>query len=182
MKSQHLYIKNMVCPRCEMVVRQSLLELGVRLLRLELGHAEIERVQIAKFKQIETIFNEVGFELLYDREARLVEQIRTACREYLDNMENQLLITKLSVYIAINIGKNYSFLSKLFSKAEGMTIESYYLQLKMIRVKELLGYGELSLSEIALQLNYSSVQYLSSQFKKIEGYTVSDYIIRQKLA
>lgn len=182
MKSQHLYIKNMVCPRCEMMVRQSLLELGVRLLGLELGHAEIEQVPIAKFKEIETKFNALGFELLYDKDTRLVEQIRAACREYLDNMENQLLITKLSVYIAVNIGKNYSFLSKLFSKAEGITIESYYLQLKIIRVKQLLGYGEHSLSEIALQLNYSSVQYLSSQFKKIEGCTVSDYITKQKLA
>ena len=115
MESQHLYIKNMVCPRCEIVVRQSLQELGVKLLQLELGHAEIKQVQTTKLKQIETKFNEFGLELLYDRDRKLVEQIKLVCREYLDNMENQLLITKLSAYITVNIGKNYSYLSKLFS-------------------------------------------------------------------
>jgi YesN/AraC family two-component response regulator len=182
MESQHLYIKNMVCPRCEIVVRQLLAGLGVKLLQLELGHAEIERVSDTTFEKIEKELNGVGFELLYDRDKKTVEQIKVVCRAYLDKMESQLLITKLSDYLVVNLGKNYSFLSKLFSSHEGMTVESYFLQLKIKRVKQLLSYGEHSLSEIAIRLNYSSVHYLSSQFKKIHGCTVSSYLNKRQQA
>ena len=182
MKSQHLYIKNMVCLRCEIVVRQTLTELGVVLIELEMGHAEIVPVTSDMFNRIEDKFIDLGFELLYDKNTRLVEQIKVRCREYLKKMEDELLITKLSDYLAVNIGKNYSSLSKFFSSREGITIESYFLQLKIKRVKQLLGYGELSLSEIAVRLNYSSVHYLSSQFKKIQGCTVSNYLSKRELA
>ncbi len=182
MESQHLYIKNMVCPRCEMVVRQSLAALDVKLLHLEMGYAEIKPVDEQTFNLIEAEFNKVGFELLYDADKRLLEKIKLACREYLGIMEDQLLITKLSEYLSVNLGKNYTYLSRLFSSREGITIEAYFLQLKIERVKQLLRYGELSLSEIAVRLNYSSVHYLSSQFKKIQGCTVSSYLNKRKLA
>jgi AraC-like DNA-binding protein len=182
METQCLFIKNMVCPRCEIVVKQTLQELNVKLLHLEMGYAEIEEVEAEKFSMIEEAFNKVGFELLYDADKRLVEQIKIACREYLEKMENQLLITRLSEFLAANVGKNYTYLSKLFSSQVGITIESFFLQLKIERVKQLLRYGEHSLSEIAVQLNYSSVHYLSSQFKKIEGCTVSNYLSKRKLA
>lgn len=182
MESQILYIKNMMCPRCEIVVRQSLQELGVKILQLKIGLAEIEAIEAGKLNQIEQEFISLGFELLQNVDNRIVEQIKINCREYLENMENQLLITKLSEYLTANIGKNYTYLSKLFSSREGITIESYFLQLKIERVKQLLSYGELSLSEIAALLKYSSVHYLSAQFKKINGCTVSNYLNQRKLA
>lgn len=172
----------MVCPRCEMVVRQTLQAIGITLIQLEMGHVEIIKVSPEKFKQIEEALNKLEFELFYDRDSRLVEKVKIVCREYLGKMENQFLITRLSEYLAVNLGKNYTYLSKLFSTREGITIESYYLQIKIERVKHLLLYEEFSLSEIAAQLSYSSVHYLSSQFKKIEGCTVSNYLQKRKFA
>jgi YesN/AraC family two-component response regulator len=182
METQHLYIKNMVCPRCEIVVKQTLTQLGFKLVYLEMGHAEIGKINASKHKLIEKEFNQLGFELLYDKNQKIIEEVKILCREYLEKIESQLVITKLSDYLSVNIGKNYSFLSKLFSSVEKCTIETYFLKLKIERVKQLLGYGENSLSEIAVILNYSSVHYLSSQFKKIEGCTVSSFMDKQRFA
>ena len=182
MKTQHLYIKNMTCPSCEIVVKQALNELGIILLFLELGHAEIEKIEPEKYDQIEVKFKALGFGLLYDKNNKCIEQVKLFCREYLEKIVSQIVITKLSEYLAANIGKNYSFLSKLFSSLQGLTIETYFLNLKIERVKQLLSYKENSLSEIACMLNYSSVHYLSSQFKKIEGCTVSSFIEKKKIA
>jgi len=182
LETQHLYIKNMMCPRCEIVVRQTLTQLNIDLLFLEIGHAEIGKIDSKQHSQIEDHFNELGFELLYDKNEKIIEQIKLFCREYLEKIESQLVITKLSEYLSVNVGKNYSFISKLFSSEEGTTIETYFLRQKIERVKQLLSYGEFSLSEIAVMLNYSSVHYLSSQFKKIEGCTVSNFVQKRKLA
>lgn len=182
METQHLHIKNMVCPRCELVVEQTLTNLGISFSLVELGHAIIEKIDFKKQSLLEEKFNKLGFKLIYDKNQKVVEQVKISCRGYLDKIENQLVITKLSEYLAVNIGKNYSYLSKLFSTTEGITIEAYFLKLKIERVKQLLNYGENSLTEIAYKLNYSSVHYLSSQFKKIEGCTVSSYIQQHKWA
>ncbi|MCF6361253.1 MAG: helix-turn-helix domain-containing protein [Cyclobacteriaceae bacterium] len=182
METQHLYIKNMMCPSCEIVVRQTLNEQGINLFFFEMGHVEIEKISTGQHKRLEDRFKEVGFEMLYDKDKKIVEQVKCSCREYLDKIENQLVITKLSDYLSVNVGKNYSFLSKLFSSLEDSTIEAYFLKQKIERVKQLLSYKENSLSEIATMLKYSSVHYLSSQFKKIEGCTVSSFIDKRKLA
>ncbi len=182
METQHLFIKNMMCSRCEIVVRQTLIQLGIKLQFLEMGHAEIEKINDKQHSQIESQFKELGFELLYDKNRKIVEDVKLSCREYLEKTESQLVITRLSDYLSVNLGKNYSFLSKLFSSQEGVTIEAYFLRQKIERVKQLLSYGENSLSEIAVMLNYSSVHYLSSQFKKIEGCTVSDFVVKRKIA
>ncbi len=182
MKTQSLHIKNMCCPRCEMVVRRSLHELGIKLFDIELGKAVVERLDNKKLIQVQNKLTEMGFALLDDPDSKMVEKIKIFCREYLHKLEKEVLITRLSDYLAANIGKNYTYLSKLFSQQEGITIENYFLQLKIDRVKQLLHEGEMSLSEIAVRLHYSSVHYLSSQFKKIHGSTVSDYLKERKLA
>lgn len=181
METQHLYIKNMMCPRCEIVIRQTMMQLNVNLLFLEIGHAEIEKIDSIKYCQLEEHFNEVGFELLYDSNSKIIELIKLFCREHLKNIENRNVSIKMSDYLSVSVGKNYSFLSKLFSSQEGRTIESYFLKQKIERVKQILSYGELSLSEIAILLDYSSVHYLSSQFRKIEGCTASSFVRRKNL-
>jgi len=182
METQHLYIKNMMCPSCEIVVKQTFSQLGIKLHFLEIGHAEIEKIDEKQHREIESHFKELGFELLYDKNKKIVDQVKVSCRSYLKKIEDQLVITRLSDYLSVNVGKNYSFLSKLFSSLEGSTIETYFLKQKIERVKQLLSYKENSLSEIAVMLNYSSVHYLSSQFKKIEGCTVSSFVDKRKLA
>lgn len=177
-----IHIKNMVCPRCKMAVRQILDTLEVKHSYIELGKALIQSVDDKKMNSIEKQLNNVGFEILRDRSCRIVEQAKLYCRAYLKKLENEFIITNLSHYLAIEMGMNYSHLSKLFSKQEGQTLESYFLMIKIQRVKDLLREGELSLSEIAVKLKYSSVQYLSTQFKRIAKCSVSDYLHERKIA
>lgn len=166
----------MVCPRCLWAVEKSLSELGIKLLKLELGHAVIEPIDLGEYEQIMTSLNNLGFELLHNSDGRLIEIIKLSCRKYLEKTENNTVKILLSEYIAQIAGKNYNYLTRLFSSHEGQTIESYYMELRMDRVKQLLEFREYTLSQIAVKLNYSSVFYLSSQFKKMQGCTVTDYM------
>lgn len=171
-----LFIKNMVCDRCKMVVKAELEGLGLHPTSVDLGvvsftEDELTKAQTAAAKER---LQAVGFELLEDRKRQLVEAIKTAVIELIhrDNDETKL---KHSEYIAQRLRYDYPYLSKLFSDAEGITIEQYTIQQKIERVKELLAYGEQTLSEIAWQLGYSSVAALSAQFKKVVGVTPSDW-------
>lgn len=177
-----LHIKNMVCPRCEMAVRQILDSLNVNHHQVELGRAIIEAVDSKTLNSIHQKLKAMGFDLLKNQAGRVVEQVKIECHHYLKNLEEQILITNLSQYLAAQLGINYCHLSKVFSKYEGQTLEAYFLTIKIKRVKSLLIEGELSLSEIAVRLKYSSVQYLSTQFRKIEGYTVSEFLKTKKIA
>ncbi len=170
-----LYIKNMVCNRCIMVVNTALEELGFTPKSMALGVVDIEG-EITD--QQKAIINEqlmsYGFELIDDKKSRLIEQIKTLIIDIVHH-KNSELKENLSDLISENLHHDYSYLSNLFSEVEGTTIEKYYIAQKIEKVKELLVYGELSLSEIAFKLNYSSVAHLSSQFKKVTGLTPSHF-------
>lgn len=176
MNSRTLYIKNMVCPRCVETVREVLNGLGLAVRSVELGRAEITVPGRWPGEEVvEQALGQHGFELLRGKEEQLVERIKTTLIDYCRELEDQGPPVKSSVFLSEKLHHSYSHLSKLFSQIEGMTIEKYLILLKIERVKELLSYDELTLSEIAFRLKYSSVQHLSNQFKKVTGMTVSEY-------
>lgn len=170
-----LHIKNMVCDRCKMVVKSELEQLGLQLLSVELGMVETKNtIDENKKDEISKKLLALGFELLDDKKSRIIEKIKALLRDLTQN-KNADLNQNLSAYIADNLNHDYSKLSNLFSEVEGISIEKYYIHLKIEKAKELVMYDELSLSEIADLLNYSSVAHLSNQFKKVTGFTPTHF-------
>lgn len=166
-----LYIKNMVCRRCKMAVLSELDKLGLKPLSVELGEVELSAPIGEEQKQILSKgLYALGFELIDDKKSKVIEKIKNLIVDLVHYKDNDLK-TNLSHFLAGNLGQEYSALSNLFSEVEGITIEQYFISQKIEKVKELLMYNELSLSEIAYQLNYSSVSHLSRQFKKVTGLT-----------
>lgn len=165
----------MVCNRCILVVKNILKEEKRSLLAIELGKAcieeELTEEQLTTLRQK---LEAVGFELMDDRRSRLVEQIKQAVIELI-YQHNGKLHANLSDYLVQRFHQDYSALSKLFSETNGITIEKYFIAQKTERVKELLAYGELSLTEIADLLHYSSTAHLSAQFKSVTGISPSQF-------
>ncbi|MCV9933469.1 helix-turn-helix domain-containing protein [Flavobacterium sp. LS1R47] len=170
-----LYIKNMVCSRCKMVVKSELEKLGLHPVAVELGEVEIQEATIDSLKEdLVEVLNSLGFELIDDKKSKIIEKAKTLIIE-LVHYKNNDLSTNLSHYLSTNLQHDYNSLSNLFTEVEGTTIEKYFISQKIEKVKELLIYDELSLSEIAFQLQYSSVAHLSNQFKKVTGFSPSYY-------
>lgn len=156
-----------------MVVKSELEKLGLHPITVELGEVEIEENDIAlQFNDLTNNFNSLGFEIIDDKRSVKIEKIKNLIIE-LVHYNNIELNINLSEYLSQHLLQDYSSLSNLFSEAENMTIERYFITQKIEKVKELLVYDELTLSEIAIQLNYSSVSHLSNQFKKLTGYSPS---------
>lgn len=169
-----IYIKNMVCNRCIMVVENELKNFGWHPTSVVLGEAILEEdLNETEKKQISNRLQELGFELIDDKKSQLIEHTKTLIIQLIHYANDEPLKTNLSDYLRDRLHHDYNYLSNLFSEIEGTTIEKYFIAQKIERVKELLVYDELTLSEIAFQLNYSSVAHLSSQFKKVTGLTPS---------
>ncbi|WP_428663888.1 helix-turn-helix domain-containing protein [Runella sp.] len=169
------HIKNMVCDRCKLVVKDAFEKAGAKVQSIELG--EVETIDPLSPQQLQTVqqtFSEVGFELLDDKQGRIVEKIKTLLVELIHG-EHPYLKSNYSDYLSEKLNRDYSGLSTLFSQHENSTIEQYIIRQKIERVKELLLYDEQSLSQIADSLQYSSVAHLSNQFKKVTGLTPSQY-------
>ena len=170
-----LYIKNMVCIRCKMVVKSELEKLGLHHIVVDLGAAEIkEDISPEQLEKLDTALKKSGLELMDDKKSMLIERIKIIIIELVHYSDEELKIN-LSDYISEKLNYNYTYLASLFSEVHGTTIEKYYIMHKIERVKELLVYEELNLTEIAYKLHYSSVAHLSSQFKKITGLTPSHF-------
>lgn len=170
-----LYLKNMVCNRCIMVVKNELEKLGFNPVNVTLGEVDLDRnLSDTEKHNINTHLQTFGFELIDDKKSRLIGQIKSSIIE-LVHYQNSELKTNLSDYLTGILHHEYTYLSNLFSEVEGTTIEKYFIAQKIEKVKELLVYDELTLSEIAYQLNYSSVAHLSNQFKKVTGLTPSHF-------
>lgn len=175
MDGTEIHIKNMVCNRCVMVVRGLLQEMGFEPLEVTLGSAVLSRpLSVGERDDLAVRLHELGFELIDGRRERLVEQVKTLVIE-LVHRDNGDLRINLSDYIASRLNHDYGYISALFSESEGVTLEKYFIAQKIERVKELLEYDEMSLSEIAEVMNYSSVAHLSSQFKKVTGVSPSEF-------
>ena len=170
-----LYIKNMVCSRCKMVVKDELIKFGLHPTSVELGEVEIkEELTDSQKNELNIILQSFGFELIDDKKSRLIEKIKNSIVDLVHYSEDRPA-TNFSDFISKELHHDYHYLSNLFSEVEGTTIEKYFIAQKIEKVKELLKYDELSLSEIADRLGYSSVAYLSNQFKKQTGLTPTFY-------
>jgi AraC-like DNA-binding protein len=169
------YIKNMVSASCKMVVETLLELLEFRYTKVELGEVEIlGEPSEEKREQLQTTLRKFGFDLITNRRNLLVERIKNAIVEMV-YCTGEIPKTKFSEYLSKKLSLDYSYLSHLFSEVKGITIEHCIMSHKIEMVKEMLLSGELTLSEIAYKLNYSSVAHLSNQFKKVTGYTPSDF-------
>lgn len=165
-----LHIKNMVCPRCILAIEKTLNDLNISAAEIRLGEVVLnENITPEKLLQFQTRIENLGFELLDDKNAALINQIKTIIIQHIQSKKLRNL--NFSEILASELHKEYSQLSKLFSATMGMTIEQFTILQKTEKIKELLVYDELSLKEIALQLDYSSAAHLSAQFKKTTGLT-----------
>ena len=174
-KTGKLFIKNMVCQRCIMTVENILQHLNVPFRSVTLGEVEYEGSLAASDRdRIQSSLQNVGFELIATRVNKIVDDIKKAVRDYLElGLESQQ--QKLSVFITNRVPNDYSYLSDLFSSIEGKTIEQYFIQQRIEKVKELIVYDQLSLTEISYRTGFSSVHHLSAQFKKVTGLTPSHF-------
>ncbi|MFO7369723.1 MAG: AraC family transcriptional regulator [Bacteroidales bacterium] len=170
-----IYIKNMVCTRCKMVVKSELQKLGLHFMHLELGEVDVmEDLSAGQLEVLSKGLNQTGLELMNDKKSILVEKIQTTIIELVHYTDEQIK-TNLSDHLTSKLNYNYTYLANLFSEVKGTTIEKFYLTHKIEKVKELLVYDELNLTEIADKLHYSSVAHLSNQFKKMTGLTPSHF-------
>ena len=160
----------MVCSRCKMVVKSELEKLGLHSYAVELGEVKIheEDIDLVKDDLVKNL-HLLGFGLMDSKKSITIERIKTLIIELVHDKNNELKIN-LSYYLSEQLSQDYNTLSYLFSEVEGITIEKYFIAQKVEKVKELLMYDELTLSEITYKLNYSSVAHLSNQFKKITGF------------
>lgn len=172
----NLYIKNMVCDRCVLVVRQLLNQLELGYKNIQMGQVELtEEPTLVKLDAFRTSLLTTGFELLDDKKAKLVEQIKNTIISLVQGYGEEDFNKTLSAILEEKLQLDYHHFTSLFSAVEGITIEKYAILQRIEKVKELLMYDELSLSEISYQLGYSSVQHLSQQFKRITGLTPSQF-------
>lgn len=171
-----LHIKNMVCQRCILVVDQELRKLGFHPEKVKLGEVVIleDNLTQQQFSSLDKALIMVGFERIDDRKARLIESIKNKIIHMIHHQDRLNRKFNWSVILSEELHYEYNYLSSLFSSVEGITLEHYIIKQKIERVKELLFYDELTLSQIAERLDYSSVAHLSAQFKKITGLTPSE--------
>ncbi|HET8855439.1 MAG TPA: helix-turn-helix transcriptional regulator [Salinimicrobium sp.] len=180
MKNNILYIKNVVCQRCKISVREILSRLEIPFKEVSLGEAVLERkITEQDLVRIQKEFDQVGFEILLDRNERLVNRIKSiiiATVYKIENTESR----RLSTILSERLHYDYSHLTHIFTKEEGMSIQKYQNKIKIERIKELLEYGELNVSQIAQEVGYNSAAYLSTQFKKATGKNPSQYRLLER--
>ncbi|HAN00214.1 MAG TPA: AraC family transcriptional regulator [Marinilabiliales bacterium] len=169
------FIKNMVCNRCIMVVKNVFENLGYPPVHIALGEVVTSNpMDTENMEKLKKQLLDYGFELIDDTKSRIIERIKNTIVSLIHHNTVDLKVN-YSQYIESQLNKDYSYLSSLFSEVEGTTIEKYIIHQKIEKVKELLVYDELTLSEIAYKMGYGSVAYLSSQFKKVTGLTPSHF-------
>jgi len=165
----------MLSNHCKMAVKGALKELGLHFIMVDLGEVEImETLSAGQREQLKLILLKSGLELMDDKRALLIEQIKIAIKEMVYAQEEMVKI-KNSDFLSEKLGHDYAFLANLFSEVQGTTIEQFIISHKIERIKELIIYDELSISDIAWKMNYSSVAHLSNQFKKFTGFSPSHF-------
>jgi AraC-like DNA-binding protein len=170
-----LLIKNMVCQRCILTVKAILDSSRIPFDQIELGEVELKKpISGPQLRKVETELQKFGFELIETRVSKIVEDIKKLVLDYIKDGENDKK-RKLSAFITARLHYDYSYLSDLFSSIEGTTIEKYFIHQRIEKVKELIVYDELSITEIAYRTGFSSVHHLSSQFKKETGFNASHF-------
>lgn len=170
-----IFVKNMVCDRCIMMVQSELSKIEITPVSIELGKIFLsEKLSELQFAAFANSIKKLGFEIINEKDLKVVEQVHITLLSLLE-FQNSNKKIKLSEILPSKINLSYSSISKTFIKYEKITIEECFINLKIKRVKDLLKVGNLSLNEIAYQLNYSSTSHLSSQFKKITGISTTEF-------
>jgi len=165
----------MVCIRCQIVVKAELEKLGIHYVDVKIGEADVtDDIQPEQLKQLDKALRKSGLLLMDDQKSILVEKIKAVIIEVVHYTDEQIKIN-LSDYLHEKLNHDYTYLANLFSEVKGITIEKFYLTHKIEKVKELIVYNELNLTEIAYKMHYSSVAHLSNQFKKYTGLTPSHF-------
>jgi YesN/AraC family two-component response regulator len=170
-----LYIKNMVCGRCKTIVKDELDKIGIPYNAVELGEVNTKKkITLFQRTRLYDALAQSGLELIDEQKNDLIEKLKLAIVD-LEHFSDEELNTSFSDYISLSVNDNFISLNTLFAEIEGITIEKYIIRHKIDRVKELLVYNDLNLSEIALKMHYSNTAQLSSQFKRITGLTPSHF-------
>lgn len=165
----------MVSLRCKLIVQQELQKLGIPYISVKLGMVEIkDPISDQQLIKLNMCLKRVGLEILEDKKSILIDKIKNVIIEMIHYQE-ELPKIKYSDYISEKLGYDYNYLSNMFSEVKGITIQQFIIIHKIEKVKEILLYEELNLTEISYRMNYSSVSHLSNQFKKITGLTPSYY-------
>lgn len=174
-KDMKLFIKYMVSQRCKLVVKEELRKLGVHFIVVDLGEVEImENISDEQRAELKTALLTSGLELMDDKRAILIERIKNVIIEMVHYSEEMIKIN-FSDFLSEKLQHDYTYLANLFSEVQGTTIEQFIISHKVERIKELIIYDEMNISEIAWKLNYSSVAHLSNQFKKVTGLSPSHF-------
>ena len=170
-----LYVRNMACLSCKVVVKEALEDLEIQPVKVELGEVETKEDLTENEKQeLNNKLKKVGLELLENKQGAVIEKIRKVVVDYVYHTEEKI-ITNFSDYISKKLNYNYTYLANLFSEVEASTIEQYLIAMKIERIKELIMFDNMTLTEISYKLHYSSVAHLSAQFKKATGLTPSHF-------
>jgi AraC-like DNA-binding protein len=170
-----LFIKYMVSNRCKMAVKEELKKLGLHFVVVDLGEVDImESISNEQREQLKIALHESGLELMDDKRAILIEKIKNIIIEMV-HYTDEMTKVNFSDFLSEKLNHNYTYLANLFSEVQGTTIEQFMIAHKIERIKELIIYDELSITEIAWKMNYSSVAHLSNQFKKMTGLTPSHF-------
>jgi len=170
-----LYVRNMACLSCKVVVKEALEELEIECIKVELGEIETsEELTDTEKQKLNNKIKKVGLELLETKQGAIIEKIRQVVVDYVYRTEEKI-ITNFSDYLSKKLNYNYTYLANLFSEIEVTTIEQYVIAMKIERIKELIMFENLTLTEISYKLHYSSVAHLSAQFKKVTGLTPTHF-------
>lgn len=170
-----IHVKNMVCPRCILMVRDTLSLLHISSIDVVMGKITVPRqLEAGRQKRLAEGLHNLGLEIIEGRVYQLIEEVKKCVRDYLAmGMEGQQY--KLSSFVSSRLAYDFGYLSDLFSKTEGSTVERYFILHRLEKVKELLAHDQYSLTEISFETGFSSVHHLSAQFKKYIGLTPSQY-------
>lgn len=170
-----LHIKYMVSNRCKTVVRTALKELGIHFVLLELGEVEImERLTGEQRESLKNTLEDAGLELIDDKRSILIEKIKNVIVDMIHHSD-EVVKVNASIYLSEKLNHDYTYLANIFSQVQGISIEQFIILHKVEKIKELLMYGELNISEISYKMNYSSTAHLSTQFKKVTGLTPTHF-------
>lgn len=170
-----IYIKYMVSTRCKLAVKEELRKLGLHFIVVDLGEVEImENISVEQREQLKIALLNSGLELMDDKKAILIEKIKNAIIEMVHHTD-EIIKINFSGFLSEKLNHDYTYLANLFSEVQGTTIEHFIISHKIERIKELIIYDELNITEIAWKMNYSSVAHLSNQFKKVTGLSPSHF-------
>ncbi len=170
-----LFIKNMVSNRCKMVVKDILKQLELHFVLVDLGEVDImENISVMQKEELKILLKSAGLDLMDDKRAVLIEKIKNAVVEMVHHSD-EVMKVNFSDFLSEKLNHDYTYLANLFSEIQGTTIEQFVISHKVERIKELIIYGELNITEIAWKMNYSSVAHLSNQFKKVTGLAPSHF-------